>query len=211
MKTCTKCGETKPVSEFGQYAGKRKGLRSCCKVCHNSANAIWRANKPGYNAAYYKSNRDEILASQTVYREKNSEIIRAYDAARDKANPRRNHKAKEQWRKNNPDKARAASLAWHQANPEMVRIYNHKRRARLREVGGALSKGLAERLIKLQRGKCACCRQPLGTDYHLDHIMPLALGGTNTDDNIQLLCKKCNLQKNAKHPIDFMQKRGFLL
>jgi 5-methylcytosine-specific restriction endonuclease McrA len=45
----------------------------------------------------------------------------------------------------------------------------------------------------------------------MDHIIPLALGGTNTDDNIQLLRAKCNKQKGAKHPIDFMQQRGFLL
>lgn len=45
----------------------------------------------------------------------------------------------------------------------------------------------------------------------MDHIMPLALGGTNTDDNIQLLCPTCNRSKHAKHPVDFMQQRGFLL
>jgi len=36
-------------------------------------------------------------------------------------------------------------------------------------------------------------------------------GGSNTDDNMQLLRKLCNLQKHAKHPVDFMQERGFLL
>lgn len=36
-------------------------------------------------------------------------------------------------------------------------------------------------------------------------------GGTNTDDNIQLLNAKCNVSKGAKHPIEFMQKQGFLL
>jgi 5-methylcytosine-specific restriction endonuclease McrA len=80
-----------------------------------------------------------------------------------------------------------------------------------KETGGKLSSKLAARLFVLQKGKCACCLQPLGDDYHIDHIMPLALGGTNTDDNIQLLRAKCNLQKNAKHPVDFMQQRGFLL
>jgi 5-methylcytosine-specific restriction endonuclease McrA len=41
--------------------------------------------------------------------------------------------------------------------------------------------------------------------------MPLKAGGTNDILNIQLLCKPCNLSKGAKHPIDFMQQRGFLL
>jgi 5-methylcytosine-specific restriction endonuclease McrA len=45
----------------------------------------------------------------------------------------------------------------------------------------------------------------------MDHIIPLALGGANTDDNIQLLRATCNLQKHTKHPIDFMQQRGYLL
>lgn len=55
------------------------------------------------------------------------------------------------------------------------------------------------------------CGKPLGDAYHLDHVMPLALGGSNTDDNMQLLRDRCNLQKHAKHPVDFMQERGFLL
>jgi hypothetical protein len=33
----------------------------------------------------------------------------------------------------------------------------------------------------------------------------------HTDFNVQLLCATCNLNKNAKDPIDFMQSRGFLL
>jgi 5-methylcytosine-specific restriction endonuclease McrA len=86
------------------------------------------------------------------------------------------------------------------------------RRARKNASAGKLSFNLAEKLFKLQHGKCACgCKKHLGKDYHLDHIMPLALGGANTDNNIQLLRKQCNWQKHAKHPIDFMQSRGFLL
>ena len=63
----------------------------------------------------------------------------------------------------------------------------------------------------LQKGLCPCCRKPLGNDYHMDHIIPLALGGSNGDNNIQLLRSECNLEKQAKHPVDFMQSRGFLL
>ena len=33
MKTCTKCGETKPLSEFGKHRGTKDGLNSWCKVC----------------------------------------------------------------------------------------------------------------------------------------------------------------------------------
>jgi 5-methylcytosine-specific restriction endonuclease McrA len=113
--------------------------------------------------------------------------------------------------KANPDKCKEYNANWYRNNPEAVSVKNQNRRARVRSVGGKLSKGLPEKLFSLQQGKCACCGLPLGDKYHLDHIVPLALGGTNTDDNIQLLRASCNNQKHAKHPVDFMRERGFLL
>lgn len=89
--------------------------------------------------------------------------------------------------------------------------HGHNRRARKRSSGGVISPGLARKLFKLQSGKCACCGLSLGGDYHMDHIMPIAMGGPNEDRNIQLLRAACNIQKTAKHPVDFMQSRGFLL
>lgn len=111
------------------------------------------------------------------------------------------------WRRANPDYERNRRAA----NPNAARIKNNNYRARKRENGGMLSKDIAQKLLILQRGKCACCGKPLGKNYHLDHIVPVAKGGSNTDDNIQLLRSTCNHEKSAKDPIKFMQERGFLL
>ena len=62
-----------------------------------------------------------------------------------------------------------------------------------------------------QKWKCINCKKIIKRKYHIDHIMPIALGGSNHAYNIQLLCPKCNLQKNAKHPIDWANKNGRLL
>ena len=44
-------------------------------------------------------------------------------------------------------------------------------------------------------GKCVQCG---ATDYlEYDHIIPRAKGGANTVDNVQLLCRRCNLKKGA--------------
>lgn len=202
MKTCTRCGETKPVTEFSKKATGRDGLRSHCKTCVRTTSAAYRA----------AANPDKVRATNAKWRADNPEKCRAYRAKYRAANPEKERVRIAEWAAANRERGRARSAKWYADNPEATRINCHNRRALKRELGGKLSNGLAERLFKLQRGKCACgCKQPLGTDYHRDHIIPLALGGTNTDDNMQLLTATCNLSKGAKHPIDFMQQRGFLI
>lgn len=127
------------------------------------------------------------------------------------------------WRKANPEKERAwrASRAtetvkrvreWRKKNPEKKRAGDHNRRASIR-AGGRHTGADIVWLRKIQKGKCAhpWCRADLGKRYHVDHRIALARGGDNDRKNLQLLCKPCNLEKHAKHPIDFAQQHGLLL
>ena len=204
MKHCKKCG-----CETERYAD------GDCKPCADTRSAAYRAanlerlrakdaayraanreKRKAKDAAYRAANRDKVLAKAAAYRADNRDNCIAYGA---------------RWRAANREQARAAIAAWAAATPDKLRAYAQNRRARKRERGGKLSPDIAARLLKLQKGKCACCRQKLGDDYHLDHIVPLALGGANTDENMQLLRAVCNLQKSTKHPAEFMRQRGFLL
>ena len=161
---------------------------------------IWRAdNKADINAkraAYYAANKEKSNASSSAYRASHYENEKARSVA---------------YRAANRESCNAATAAWMLVNPEKVKIYGQNRRARKIASGGKLSQGLSAKLFKLQRGKCACCGLPLGDNFHLDHIYPLVLGGSNIDSNIQLLRQRCNNQKSAKDPVDFMQSRGFLI
>lgn len=169
MKTCTKCHETKPKTEFSKHARERDGLQSWCKLCSKKCTAAYRAANP-----------DKVRICNSSYR-----------ASR-------------------PEVHRASTAKWAAANPEAHRIRDQNRRARERSNGGRLSPGLAAKLLTLQRGKCACCGVKLVAN-HLDHVIPVALGGPNEDWNMQLLCPPCNLSKGAKNAVEFMQSRGKLL
>lgn len=133
-----------------------------------------------------------------------------YQKSYKNANPEKRKEIVNRSAKKNKDKIYKKNLEYRLANKEAYRVHTRNRRAKQRTTG-ILSKNISKKLYTLQKGKCACCGLPLGNDYHIDHIMPIALGGTNTDDNIQLLRATCNVQKSAKHPVDYMQQRGFLL
>jgi len=56
-----------------------------------------------------------------------------------------------------------------------------------------------EQQHKLAKGKCNCCKTKVGLrEMHIDHIEPLACGGTNDLDNLQVLCKQCHHEKTQE-------------
>lgn len=100
----------------------------------------------------------------------------------------------------------AYTKEYRKRNPQMMRESAKKRRGI-----GRLPRGTIATIGAYQRWKCAVCAVNVKKKYHVDHIQPIARGGLHEPNNIQLLCPSCNLRKNAKDPIKFMQERGFLL
>jgi 5-methylcytosine-specific restriction endonuclease McrA len=158
--------------------------------------------------SHYHAARHAAKSLDPEYRR----LLAARSAAYRIAHPEKTSELNAKRRAADPEKARRESREWFAKNPDKRAAYEQNRRAKKRERGGKLSPSIVTTLMVLQRGKCACCRVDLlTTKTHLDHVMPLALGGRNEDLNMQLLCADCNQEKHAKHPIEFMQKKGFLL
>lgn len=123
-------------------------------------------------------------------------------------------KARE-WLDANPEKARARQAAssrkWWAKNPDKRRIYNNNRRSKVKGNGGSHTVGDIQAIRVLQRGRCAICSSKLSSRYHVDHIKPISMGGTNDPRNIQLLCKSCNQKKSFRDPLKHMRSLGRLL
>ena len=218
IKPCKKCGAS------NRYPSGK------CKPCGDLASKKYRQDNiekaRGFSASWYLRNKERSTATRLAYRAANIDSEMAYMRAYQVANKERIAATQAEYRRANKaaikardaekyrqqtEKCKALNKAWYASNPDAVRVKNQNRRAKVKSSEGTLTKGRAYELLSLQRGKCACCGKPLGDKYHLDHIMPLALGGLNVDSNVQLLRAECNLQKHAADPIDFMQGRGFLL
>jgi hypothetical protein len=56
------------------------------------------------------------------------------------------------------------------------------------------------RIFERCEGKCAYCTGQLlyNDPWHIDHIVPLAKGGSNEESNLTLACARCNVKKRDK-------------
>jgi len=197
LKKCNKCLKNK--DDFYSDQRKSDGLRAVCRDCTNLMERIkWKLHPEKYREKAKirrSSRRDAVNSRQRKYYSLNKGSIRKSQVKYEKKDPTRWSEARKKWKKENPIKQKA---------------YRHKRRA-AKSLGENFTNLDVERILKLQKGKCAYCRTLIKSRYHIDHIIPLSVGGSNSKKNIQGLCPSCNLQKHAKDPILFMQSRGYLL
>lgn len=149
----------------------------------------WRRE---YGRRYYAKNAAVLCERQKSYR---------------RADPAKNASVKQAWAEANPDYARN----WRLANPEAVAVYHAKRRARRVSAGGTFSAQDVAAIRVQQKDRCAYCRVGLNNRGHVDHIVPLARGGSNWPRNIQLLCQPCNQRKKDRDPVEYARSTGRLL
>ena len=148
-------------------------------------------------ANYYQENKDHIVSRKKINYKNNKNKI--------------NEKCAKYYLKNR-ESILKNKIIYRKNNNDLMRLQSQIKRVRKVNKTGILSKDIAKKLFLLQKGKCIVCKCLLSkSGYHLDHIEPLSLNGMHDDDNIQLLCPPCNLSKHNKNPIEFMQKRGYLL
>lgn len=190
MKTCVRCGVTKPLDEFRPSSRNRDGYRGECRACGKA-----------YQQAYYLANREKTLARHRKRREDNPELARAIARAWHKKNPERSAANRAAWLANNLDRRAGYTAAWRARNPDQNRDVIARRRARVQ----GTKVGRID-LAALWTGSCGICGQVLDESLRhphpfsksIDHIRPLALGGTHEQHNLQWAHLRCNLSKGAR-------------
>ena len=108
----------------------------------------------------------------------------------------------------NSGKEAAGLRAYRAANPHKVKEFSERRRGRMT---GRLPRGTIKRIGDAQRWRCAICKTGIKVKFSVDHVTPLARGGEHVPRNLQLLCRPCNVRKNARDPIEHMRTLGRLL
>lgn len=176
-KRCTKCGEERPLADFLKHARTKDGLQWKCKSCRTA-----------YNLAYRAANRECLAAYRASYRAANREHLMAVSAA---------------WQKANPERFAAYQAAYRAAHLKEKAAHQRNYHARKKGNGGEHTVADVQAQYTRQKGTCFYCGKELGKKYHVDHVMPLAKGGSNGPENLVVACPTCNLSKGDKHPMDF--------
>lgn len=129
------------------------------------------------NKEYYSDNKEKEAARGKKYREENKEKISFQ---------------RRKYRQNNKEKIATRNKKWQQANPGKIAGYSSSRRAReYNAIPPNQTKSEASEIADFYADK------PKG--YHVDHIVPLAKGGTHSLINLQYLTAEENHRKHAKY------------
>lgn len=204
----TKCFTGKPCLR-GHVAERWVG--GGCIECGKIIRAKNAERTPALRAAWYQRNAESERARKAKRYAENPEKIREIKRrSAEKHRDKIKSYSREYYRKNHERLAQYGK-SWRANNPEKRRILDRNRAAREQNAEGKFSVDDIKNLMSLQRSKCANCKGCLRHSYHIDHIIPLARGGTNWPKNLQLLCPPCNLRKNSKDPIDWAFENGRLV
>ena len=176
-------------------------------------------------AELYLRQREKAIARQKAYRAANPEKQSAYHKKWYAINSERKAEKYRQYRidnikkeaarhiryrENNLAQITACEKAYRSRSHDKLRAKHAARRALKLGADGHYNERDVQKLKTLQGGRCAACKEKV-SKFHVDHIVPLVLGGSNWPNNLQILCQTCNLKKHAKDPIVWANQRGMLL
>jgi len=143
MKECTKCGETKDVSEYGKCNKLKDGLKGKCKECRRQYRQDNREHIAKKNKEYRQENREEILLRNKQYyednkdtiNEKRRELYRDDEELRqhlieyqsfyrqDESNKKKIAKRQKQWREDNKESISIREKKWREDNKDRLKEF----------------------------------------------------------------------------------------
>ena len=181
-KICTKCGGSKPLTEF--YARKDGRRRTECKKCVLVAVAAYATANPNAvratAAKWYQANKTRKRAASAKWLQENKSLAKSTSAA---------------WREKNKDLAKRQGATYRLLNRGKIAACNKARKARkLHATPAWANKFIIEEAYALAQLRT----KVMGFKWHVDHIVPLKsplVCGLHTHDNLQVIPAVANLKK----------------
>lgn len=237
-RTCKICHQSFPLTlEFfpphGNFANGQQAFRSQCRECWRKHDRDYHATTEAIEAKRQSRKRrdpEKVKAekrrsalkhpeSQKIRQKRHIEkkLSENPNYLKDKAKADKNAVARAtEWIKNNRDIFNSRQRKRHAENPRVKaqsKASSARYRIRKMNAEGSYTDEDILRIFDEQEGMCAYCGIRLfwsiPGDIHIDHIEPLARGGTNYPDNLACTCAGCNLSKGDKSLQEWIDTRGW--
>lgn len=193
------------------------------KKAENKAYRQKKLTDPGW----VERERIRCKEKSRLYRQDKDKISEINKKSKAKRQATKNSEVLEyarKWRKNNPDSVKRTRRSWNIKNPglslakqaeyrktpqgKLVHLNSSaKRRARIKDTD--IDKDFLFKLAN-DTNFCEICETSLNSNNrHLDHILPLNIGGLHVKSNVRYICNKCNLSR-PKDGRDILDKHKVL-
>lgn len=200
-RVCKECGTEKLAAEYRHSKRDEKSwpVRTCLD-CEAAKNQARREMLPERRARHREKERE---AAKRRYHE-NLEETRAKQRAWYAANREKQYEKGKRYSRKNREKLTDLHREYMKKNPERESMYGVIGKARSKAIlfGRTSHFSADEWIVVCEKYGNRCLRCNKEGVLSPDHVLPFTCGGSNTIDNIQPLCKKCNVTKNNMH-IDY--------
>lgn len=216
MKKCSRCARVLELEGFNKNKNSKDGRGVWCRLCSSEKNKErylanidalrdkrreqardpefqrqnrertqrWRFENPQRareSFIRWKTTRPEdFKVSKKKHYEKNSD--RYKKAARDRYQLKK-------------DEIKKHISEWCRKNPDRVRLHGFRKRERKRNASGSAAPEQVAGRVLYYGGLCYVCRKKADA---IDHVIPLASGGTCWPANLRPICTSCNSRKGAR-------------
>ena len=203
-KSCPACKQTKPYSDFFKNKQTKTGRSCYCKPCHSFKLYGPPKGRRKIDPEIKKQRRKEYLQKWMA---KNPEKVSEYQKKYYWKNRETELEKNKEYRQANREKERIRHKRYLEKNPDSQRANRDRRRARV--YGTKSEPYTKEQILELYGTDCHVCGDPIDLSaprkpgakgwekgLHLDHVVSLVDGGTDTVDNIKPAHGLCNLRKH---------------
>lgn len=177
---CSRCKEEKDFSLFHNASNTTDGKQSQCKDCKREMGKVYESNRS-------KEKRKQYGRAEWKAKKKNPKYI----------------EYRKKWLFDNRKEVAEKAKLYREKNKVFLLPNRSNQRAKKIGVSGKISMNEWKSALSLTNFMCISCEDALADT--IDHVIPLSLGGTNTYDNIQPMCLRCNLKKGRRQ-VDFRSR-----
>jgi hypothetical protein len=186
---------------------ERRTSGSNCLQCESE----WFSKNASHVADYKREwvKRDIEAARKRALRwwRTHAETEKQKSRQRHADNPEHKNAPRRKWRKENAQYLREYYRKYRAANVLAIKAAKINSSSKRRAAPGRHTAADIRNLVIVQENLCTYCQCDLAVSgFHVDHIQPLARGGTNNPDNLCLSCPTCNVRKQDMNAAEFIAR-----